>query len=124
MLNISDFLEVEGVKDMREFMSMDTPVYERYGSYREAIKRVPRPVHIVEMAKSLFMLLPMSVFKDGPIAEEWDLAGNRELLEKAGIVKVAHLLGLRDGRWVFLMQRPPGAEKWPTKEASKVLEAM
>jgi hypothetical protein len=122
MLDIADFLKIDGVKSVREFTSLDTPVYEKYGRH-EAVGRVARPVHIVEMG-SLFMLLPMSIFKDGPIAEEWDLAGDREILEKAGIIKVAHLLGLRDGRWVFLMQRPLGAKKWPTEEASKIVRTI
>lgn len=83
---------------------------------------VRRPAYVADCGSANVFIVPVSVFGRGVIAERWVLAG--------GVVKRLppsvqnDLLGLRDGRWVFLMNKPEGADKWPTMSAAEVGRAL
>ncbi len=90
---------------------------DRWWEKPQALVKIPVPAYIVDLGGPT-MIVPIALYQTGTIASQWTLAGDASRRLPATVMN--DLLGLRDGRWVFLMKRPDGAEKWPTMAAAEV----
>lgn len=121
----TDPVQAMGVKRLKTMFSIDVCVYDSYND-RESRRMESRPVTAVEWAGRELWLIPFGVYETGDIAEMWGFAGEprQRMVELAGLASPETLLGLRDGRWVFLLKRPEGAKKWPTRSAAEVVKSV
>lgn len=100
-----------------------TPVFPVFGQMGRSAT-VERPVIIARYTERLFLVVPLSVYAEGDIAEEWVVsAGSPQGMPRT-------ILRLRDHEeeWVFLgPYRDPMSMKWPTLTlqagVSKIREA-
>lgn len=88
---------------------VETP---RSPSYNESLRLEPgedRPVIYARYEEKVFLVVPLTIYVEGEIAEEWCVsAGSPSTTPRT-------ILLLRDGNWVFLgRDRDPSSKKWPT----------
>jgi hypothetical protein len=86
-------------------------------------KRTKRPAYVVDIGQVGILLVPVLVFEQGVIAEKWTMGGGCVSKRLPPSVR-NDLLGLRDGRWFFLMDKPEGARKFPIMPAAEVARAL
>lgn len=111
-------------------IEMSPELVQRFVSFDEASRSwfsmpsgfVQRPAYVVDCGSDNGFIVPVSVFEQGLIAERWVLAGG--VIRRRPPSVRNDLLRLRDDRWVFLMNKPEGADKWPTMSAAEVGRAL
>ena len=121
----NDPVQAMGVRRLKTMFSMDVCVYDSYNG-NELQRKESRDVTAIEWAGRELWLIPFGVYETGDIAEMWGFAGQlrQRMIELAELSNPETLLGLRDGRWVFLLKRPEGAKKWPTRSAAEVVKSV
>jgi len=85
-----------------------------YGSLTEHLTPVERETIIARFEGRMFLIVPLQVYEKGDVLEEWVVSAG------APTNVPRTILGLRDGRWVFLgRDRDTNSETWPTYELAE-----
>ena len=124
----NDPVQAMGLRLVQTVPPDDVDVFSDYDDAQRrwcinAPKRTKRPSYVVDIGQVGIMLVPVMVFETGEIAEKWILAGGNISKRLPKSVR-NDLLGLRDGRWFFLMDKPEGEKKYPIMSAAEVARGL
>lgn len=106
-MTLQEALEAVGVGVEVQGM-IGTPTTRSYGNERDRGAEVQRGTLLAQFGSFRFLVVPLTIYLEGDIAEEWCVsAGSPPETPRT-------IFLLRDDRWVFLSRaRDPQSNKWP-----------
>lgn len=121
-------VQAMGLRLVQEISSDWVDVFPDYDTAQKqwclnAPSRKKMPAYLVDIGQVGVLIVPVLAFEYGDIVEKWTLAGGNVSKRLPKSVR-NDLIGLRDGRWFFLMDRPEGTQKYPVMSAAEVARAL